>query len=305
MTSAPAAASPSTWGPFVIHERVGRGGFGSVHRAFDPAVERDLAVKLYATAALPAEPRLTARVRHPNVVTVFGAAVHDGQPGFCMELIHGRTLAERVKAEGPLPPADVARIALALCGALSAVHAARLVHQDVKAQNVMEEDGGRIVLMDLGAGFSCDEPVSPVRLSGTPLYMAPEVLRGERPSAQTDVYSLGVLLFHLLTGTYPVCAESVEELRRAHERQRETGTRRFEVALRELSPRISAALARCVARALSPRGQRYDSAADLAQDLATGGMQRLLTGASAMAASLAEAADALRKRSQAWHPRHA
>ena len=152
------SAAPSTWGPFVIHERVGRGGFGSVHRAFDPAVDRDVAVKLYAAASLPAEPRLMARVRHPNVVTVFGAAVHDGHPGICMELIRGRTLADRLQVEGPLPPIEVERIGLTLCGALAAVHAARLVHQDIKAHNVIEDDGGRIVLMDFGAGSPATSP---------------------------------------------------------------------------------------------------------------------------------------------------
>jgi eukaryotic-like serine/threonine-protein kinase len=255
------------WGPFVLREQIGCGAFGAVCRAFDPAVDREVAVKLYASDELPAEPRLTARVRHLNVVTVFGAAVHEGRPGIWMELIHGRTLADRVAADGPLPPDEVVRIGITLGGALSAVHAARLIHQDVKAQNVMEENGGRIVLMDLGAGISCDDADAPVRVSGTPFYMAPEVVLGQRPSAETDVYSLGVLLFHLLTGTYPVCAPNIEELCRLHERQVRAGTRRFAVALRELNPKVSPALARCLARALAPSGQRYATAAELAEAL--------------------------------------
>src|SRR5262245_14427652 len=90
-----------TWGPFTLQEQVGRGSFGVVCRGFDPAVAREIAVKLYSGDELPSEPRLMARVRHPNVVTVFGAAVHDGRPGIWMEFVHGRTLADRVQNQGP------------------------------------------------------------------------------------------------------------------------------------------------------------------------------------------------------------
>src|SRR6185436_2251464 len=142
-----------------------------VCRAFDPAVDRMVAVKLYRKTELPEEPRMMARVRHPNVVTVFGAAVHDGRAGIWMELIHGRTLAERVQAEGPLSPSEAIRVGIALASAVQAVHDAHLVHQDIKPQNVMEEATGRVVLMDFGAGLpKSDDPHAPDRLVGTPLY---------------------------------------------------------------------------------------------------------------------------------------
>jgi len=216
----PMPAVENRWGPFLLQETVGRGRYGVVHRAFDPAVARDVAVKLYPGDALPSEPRLLARVRHPGVVTVFGAAVHDGRPGIWMELVHGRTLAERLAAEGPLPVQEVARIARELCRALEAVHAADLVHQDVKPQNVMEQADGRIVLMDFGAGLAREAAaVPPRRLSGTPLYMAPEVVRGQSPSPASDLYSLGVLLYQLLTGTYPAYAADWKELAAVHARR--------------------------------------------------------------------------------------
>jgi eukaryotic-like serine/threonine-protein kinase len=166
------------WGPFLLRSEIGKGGFGVVCRAFDPATDREIAVKLYRSVELPSEPRLLGKVRHPNVVTVFGAAVHDGKPGIWMELVEGRTLAERIQAEGPVMPHEALRIGAALCDALSAVHAAGVVHQDVKPRNVMEEKGGRIVLMDFGAGLLVqDDGHDPAarRFSGTPLYMAPEV----------------------------------------------------------------------------------------------------------------------------------
>jgi Tol biopolymer transport system component/serine/threonine protein kinase len=262
---APAATPPPIpkWGPFVLREQVGRGRFGTVCRGFDPAVQRDVAVKLYSSSELPAEPRLMARVRHPNVVTVFGAAVHDGRPGIWMEFIHGHTLGHRVESEGPLPPDEVLRIGIGLCNALTAVHGAQLVHQDVKARNVMQEDSGRVVLMDFGAGLPSGDGDAPERLSGTPVYMAPEVVLGARPSVASDVYSLGVLLYYLLTGTYPVYAPDIDDLRRQHERHHRSGTRRFVATLRELRPEVSPALARVLARALAPSDHRYKTAVHL------------------------------------------
>ena len=251
------------WGPFVLKESIGRGTFGVVYRAYDPAVARDIAVKLYAGAELPSEPRLMARVRHSNVVTVFGAAVYDARPGIWMELVRGRTLAERVQARGPLPLDEVVRIGVDLCGALGAVHAAHLVHQDVKPRNVVEQDDGRIVLMDFGAGGAWVQQGSePGRLCGTPLFMAPEVLAGKPPSVQSDVYSLGVVLYYLLTGTYPPYAADITELRRMHERQNDPAySKRLASVLGELRPEIPKSLAVCVANALAPANHRWRSAA--------------------------------------------
>jgi serine/threonine protein kinase len=255
------------WGPFTLLEQVGRGRFGTVCRGFDPAVQREVAVKLYSGKELPSEPRLMARVRHPNVVTVFGAAVHEGRPGIWMEFVRGRTLGDRVQSDGPLSPDEVLRIGLALCDALGAVHGAQLIHQDVKPRNVMQEDNGRVVLMDFGAGLSHDAAEDPERFSGTPVYMAPEVVLGQRPSVESDVYSLGVLLYYLLTGTYPVYAPDLAELRRLHERHHRAGTRRFVAALHELRPGVSPVLAKALARALAPAGQRYRTAGEFAAAL--------------------------------------
>ena len=109
---------------------------------------------------------------------------------------------------GPFSAREAAQIGVDLCHALAAVHGAGLLHRDIKATNVMREGGGRIVLMDFGAGqpFStADQPVE--RIVGTPLYLAPELFKGEQPSRASDIYALGVLLYHLVTGSYPVEAE--------------------------------------------------------------------------------------------------
>jgi eukaryotic-like serine/threonine-protein kinase len=281
-----------SWGPFVLREEVGRGGFGIVCRGFDPATDREIAVKLYRGRELPAEPRLAGQVRHPNVVTVYGAAVYDDKPGIWMEFVKGRTLADHVQSEGPLPPLEVTRVGIALCQALAAVHTAGVVHQDVKPRNVMEETGGRIVLMDFGAGLSSrerGEGANVRRFSGTPLYMAPEVVGGETPSVRSDVYSLGVLLFYLLSGTYPVYATSLQELTKLHERQRGVSARRFITGLRDLRPEVSDRLAQCVGRALAPEAERYASPAELQAALErveSGGGRRIAPGWVVVAASL-------------------
>ena len=120
---------------------------------------REVAVKLLRRAppavvesAVMEEGRLLARVRHPNVVTVYGADTRDGVVGLWMEFISGRTLSEIVRSQGVFGPREATLIAVDVCRALAAVHAAGLVHGDIKAQNVMREAGGRIVLMDFGAG---------------------------------------------------------------------------------------------------------------------------------------------------------
>src|SRR5262249_44273053 len=143
-------------------ERLGGGTFGDVYRAWDQDLERDVALKLLRPDAagessghasrIANEGRLLARVRHPNVVCGHGVAVHDDRVGLWMELLRGVTLEQRLAAQGPFSAREATLVGVDLCGALAAIHAAGLIHRDVKAQNVMREAGGRIVLMDLGTG---------------------------------------------------------------------------------------------------------------------------------------------------------
>jgi TolB-like protein len=142
------------------------------------------------------------------------------------------------------------------------VHNAGLLHRDIKVQNVMRAEDGRIVLMDFGAGREFrDDAASD--LTGTPLYLAPEVLRGQPAAVRSDLYSLGVLLYHLLTGSYPVHARTVCEVRRAHESNERTAVM---TARRDVPPKV----ARVIERAIDPRPERrYESADALGADLAT------------------------------------
>jgi serine/threonine-protein kinase len=248
-------------------ERIGGGAFGEVYRAWDTRLERDVALKLFPVDkagdvdAMLREGRLLARVRHPNVVTIFGADLFGAHAGLWMEFVRGRTLEAILRAGETFSPAEVARIGLDLARALCAVHEAGLLHRDVKAQNVMRDDQGRVVLMDFGTGLHHDDRQG--ALAGTPLYLAPEVFRGERATQRSDVYSLGVLLFYLLTRSFPVQGATLEDLRRVHEHDHQD-------ARPALAPDVPAALTRVVTRAIAAAPEaRYPTMAAMAADLAT------------------------------------
>ena len=223
------------WGHLDLLNIVGRGSYGTVYRAWDTRLERVVALKLFHGASNPDavihEGRMLARVRHENVVVVYGADVLDGVAGIWMELVHGRTLDNLVKGQGPMPGREAAKVGADIARALAAVHAAGLLHCDVKAQNVVcESGGGRVVLMDLSAGRLVPEARDTDDLSdvaGTPRYMAPELFEvGATATRAADIYSFGVLLYFLVSGKFPVDGKTLGELRKAHQRKQAACARR-------------------------------------------------------------------------------
>ena len=218
--------SVGRWGHLILRRRIGAGAFGEVFHAHDVWLDHPVALKLLKpevaksdfSSRILHEARRLARVRHPNVVNVHGADMHDGRIGFWMDLIEGETLSELL-ARGRLSPGEASHIGREICLALAAVHGANLIHRDVKAQNVMRAyNGGRIILMDFGAGEFMDRPSAVGKLSGTPLYLAPELFERAHASITTDIYAAGVLLFHLVTGAFPVTGSSIDALADAHRR---------------------------------------------------------------------------------------
>ena len=262
------AAAPAIgrWAHLDLIERIGGGTFGDVYRAWDRHLECEVALKLlHATgpvddpfaSRIVTEGRLLARARHANVVAVHGVAVHDGRVGLWMELVDGPTLEQLLQRNGPFSAREAALIGIDLCRALAAIHLAGLAHRDVKTQNVVREQGGRIVLMDLGTGRELD-PTRPVLsdLAGTPLYLAPEIFEGASASERTDLYSLGVLLYRLVTGAFPVRAATIDALRAAH-------AKHATVHLRDARPDLPTAFVRVVDRAIaSDLEKRYASAGE-------------------------------------------
>lgn len=247
----------SRWGHLEICGEIGRGASGTVYHARDTRLARDVAVKLLAGStespvdALQ-EGRLLAQLNHPHIVRVLGADTHDGISGIWMELLEGDTLEHLLMRDGVFGQAEALRVGIDLANAVAAVHDAGLLHRDIKTGNVVRERGGRIVLMDLGAGRALAQAVSGGHEAGTPLYMAPELLGGGPATVRSDIYSLGVVLYHLLTATFPVVAADREALRAGH-------ARRNRRSLRATRPDIHPAIADVIDRACEPEpSARYD-----------------------------------------------
>jgi eukaryotic-like serine/threonine-protein kinase len=263
-----------SWGRFTLVDVIGRGRFGTVYRALDPSLQIPVALKIVRPRpgavidydrALQEAQRL-ARIRHPDVVRVFGAERIGDEVGLSMELVEGLTLDDLVRERGPFSGSEAALIGLDLCRALAAVHAAGLLHGDIKAHNVMRADGGRTMLMDFGAGRDLNlAPTAPGGdFAGTPIYLAPEVFAGANRTPASDIYSVGVLLYFLVTGSYPLEGGTKTEIHRLHEQR---GPRR---PLRDARPDLPDDFIRTVERALAedPR-QRFGSAGALETALAS------------------------------------
>jgi len=204
-------------------ELLGRGGFGSVWRARDKALEREVAIKVVTRAGAGAderrrfveEARLLARIDHPNVVAISAIDEHEGEIRLVLEYVRGRTLETIVRDDGPLSAHETALVGIELCRALAAVHAQGLVHLDVKPGNVMRAEGGRIVLLDFGFARArvAEALLDEGPRGGSPPFMAPEHLLGAGElGPRTDVYSLGATLFRCATGHYPYRFETQAEL---------------------------------------------------------------------------------------------
>lgn len=255
------------FGALTVLEPLGSGTQGDVWRAYDPLLDMQVALKLRKIESgtlahdFLEEGRRLARVRQANIVSIYGAAVHEGRAGLWMELIRGTSLAQLLTQHGPFPADEVRGIGLDLCHALAAVHRHDLVHGDIKTENVMREVSGRIVLMDFGAARELDSAQSSV-VSGTLSYLAPEVLRGAAPSPASDIYALGVLLFRLLSGAYPYAASDLDGLLR----QQDAGAR---ARLPKLRSGLPASLVRAVEGALQiDPGKRHPTALAFAAALA-------------------------------------
>ncbi|WP_155335447.1 protein kinase domain-containing protein [Acrocarpospora corrugata] len=216
-----AASSPGprlVAGRYRLMEPLGRGGMGTVWRALDESLQREVAIKeqdalreltaherqIYTVRTFR-EARAAGRLSHPAVAAVYDVFEEAGHPWIVMQLVSSRTLGEVVQAEGPLPPRRVAEIGLQLVGALTAAHAAGVLHRDVKPDNVLLADDGRVVLTDFGiATLEDDSPVTRTgALIGTPAFIAPERASGGTAQRESDLWSLGVTLFAAVEGRSP------------------------------------------------------------------------------------------------------
>jgi tRNA A-37 threonylcarbamoyl transferase component Bud32/dienelactone hydrolase len=267
---------------YQVLEELGRGGMGVVYRARDRKLDREVALKVLPPELVSVEERrqrffqearAAAALKHPAVAVVYEVDEADGEHFIAMELVEGRTLRD-VLAEGPLPPERALEIARGILEALSAAHEKHIVHRDLKPQNIMIQDGGAVKVLDFGLAkllptsdradlesHSTDLRTSVGVVMGTAAYMSPEQVEGKEVDVRSDVFSLGVLLYEMLSGNRPFEKASLAAT--------------FASILNETPPppsgdkgRVPTAVRRFVARCLEKdRDCRYGSAREALREL--------------------------------------
>jgi len=233
-THAAGSAIGSTIGDYELQQELGRGGMGVVYRAFQTSLQRTVALKMIPNAAfassldlarLRAEALAAARLSHPNIVPVYEVGEHNGQPWFSMQFIEGRTLSQRLM-NGPMSPREAVALLIPIVDAIGAAHRAGVLHRDLKPSNIIIATDGTPFVTDFGlakrvnveerssaAAGMTSELVSLTQsgaILGTPAWMSPEQAAGQTDSIDvaTDIYSLGAVLFAMLTGRPPFQAAS-------------------------------------------------------------------------------------------------
>jgi serine/threonine-protein kinase len=259
-------------GRFRIEERVGSGGMSTVYLAWDPTLERWVAIKLMhrdissdpdQLERFRREARTVARLNHPHVVTVIDAGEDEGNPYIVFEYVEGETLKDRIKRCGRLPVAEAVAYAIEISRALSAAHKQRLVHRDVKPQNVLIDGEGRAKVTDFGIARSLEAHglTATGRVLGTTDYVSPEQALGHQVGEQSDLYSLGVVLYEMLVGEVPFRADTQVAVAMKHVQEPVPDVQRRR-------PEVSSALAKVIDRATAKEtSNRYGSADEMVHDL--------------------------------------
>jgi len=277
----PASHRICVLGNFRLGDKIGAGAMGAVYRAGQLTTGRPVAVKvlrphlakdrLFLSRFLR-EARALSRLSHPNIVRCYGMGKELGRHFLAMELVEGKSLGDWLYRLGRVSVGDAVRVTLAVARALQHAHQSGLVHRDVKPDNILITPEGDVKLADLGlAKGVLDEEVSATQAghgAGTPVYMAPEQARSARQAdPRSDLYALGCVLYHLLTGQFPFPADSAVEVILAKVEGRYTPAG-------SLDPEVPRALDEVLALLLAPHpDDRYQSASDLLNDLEELGLE--------------------------------
>jgi tRNA A-37 threonylcarbamoyl transferase component Bud32 len=269
-------APPPIEDRYVVEARIGRGGMATVWRAHDNVLNRTVALKRLrasmredpeAMARFLREARTVARLSHPGIVQLLDGGEDGNGPFIAMELVEGEDLRTRIADEGPLPPAEAARIGAQVASTLAFAHEHGVVHRDIKSQNVMLDRDGNAKLADFGIAQLL-EVSGEARLTrsgmmvGTSDYLAPEQAEGRPVDGRTDIYSLGIVLWECLTGELPFPGENFVSvaMRQVHDPLPDP---------RELAPDVPPRLAACILRAAAKDpDDRFATAAEFADELA-------------------------------------
>ena len=213
-------------GKYDVQKLLGKGSTGTVYLAIDTFTGREVALKtiepevfrdpefgaVYRTQ-FQNEASLAGKLRHPHIVAILDAVVGEDSGHIAMELVTGGDLSQHVKPDKLLPPTDVLQIAFKCCGAMDYAYREQgIVHRDLKPANIMITQGTEIRIADFGAAFLKKSQVAQTTAMGSPYYMAPEQIEGHDPTFQSDMYSLGVVLYELLVGRRPFAGSNLEAL---------------------------------------------------------------------------------------------
>lgn len=259
-------------GRYRLEARIGTGGMSSVYRALDETLERTVAIKLMnreiATDSdqlerFRREARAVAQLSHPHIVGVIDAGEDQGRPYIVLEYVEGETLKDRIRRNGELDVAEAVAYAIEIARALGAAHARHIVHRDVKPQNVLIDEEGSAKVTDFGIARSLDDDglTADGRVLGTTDYVSPEQALGHAVTGQSDLYSLGIVLFEMLTGSVPFRGENQVAVAMKHVREELPD-------VQALRPEVSASLAAVVDRATAKDlHERYRSDEELIGDL--------------------------------------
>ncbi len=259
-------------GRYILESKLGSGGMSTVYLANDATLERWVAVKILhreisdepdQLERFRREARTVAQLSHPNLVSVIDAGEDGGHPYIVFEYVEGETLKQRIERLGRLPLDEAAAYAIEIGRGLAAAHAARMVHRDVKPQNVLIDAEGRAKVTDFGIAreLEADGLTATGRVLGTTDYVSPEQAMGHNVDARSDIYSLGVVLYEMLTGKPPFAAETLVGVAMKHvnEQMPDVQVRR---------PQVSSALAAVVEKATwKDPGRRYPDMAPMLDDL--------------------------------------
>jgi eukaryotic-like serine/threonine-protein kinase len=211
--------SKRKYGHFRLDRKLGSGGMGAVYRALDTSLQRYVAVKVMRNPDQAVKERIAtmlreavaqARLNHPNVVTIYYVGRQDEDPFLAMELLSGPTLAEKLKQNGKIPYADAIRFATQVASALEHASQFGIVHADIKPANLILSGDKSIKLSDFGLSSIQSIEDKKSTISGTPAYVAPELIRGNATSPQSDMYALGITLFELVFGRHPYTQNNPE-----------------------------------------------------------------------------------------------
>src|SRR3954466_4411126 len=255
-----------------LDAEIGHGGMSTVYRAFDTVLERPVAIKLMPRDSAShseqlerfrREARSVAQLNHPHIVTVIDAGEDEGTPYIVFEFVDGETLKERIRRCGRLAIPEAIAYAIEISRALGAAHERGIVHRDIKPQNVLIDAEGSAKVTDFGIARTLEEDglTADGRVLGTPDYVSPEQALGHPVTRQSDIYSLGIALFEMLTGDVPFKGDNQVAVAMKHVREELPD-------VQVLRPEVSSSLARVVDIATAKDlGERYADADEFITDL--------------------------------------